>query len=199
MGFGGNIKVKVEVPDIASAAGKAVDTASGLVSGAGNIVSGAVDATRSSVDTATGAISDTVDNASGALNRVAGAIGEVAVSFTGAAEDLVLEPHLQLDANASWGKTAFEKGPIRVRVDLTRMEADNNTDTIRMVSASGNFDEQKQISTYTESGENTVDVMFENAPMNETFSLEILHDGGEIRTVFSGVPYGDLRNMKGRC
>jgi len=36
---------------------------------------------------------------------VVGAIGDVAAGFTGAIEDFVPEPHLSLDANASYGKT----------------------------------------------------------------------------------------------
>ncbi len=218
MGFGLNVKVevpKVEVPkvDVAAAAKSAASAATGAVSGA---VDSAKSAVNSAVDSAKGAVNDAVGTVTGAVNSavdaatdavesvkaslstVAGAIAEVAVSFTGAIEDFVLEPHLQLDANASFGKTKFEKGPIWIRVEHTPAEAKNNTDTLHIFSASGTYDKKMKVANYTDDNGKTVVLLFEEAPMDETYSLEVIRSDGGKRNIFRSVPYGDLRKTKQR-
>jgi hypothetical protein len=205
MGFGINLNVKVEAPkvevpkvDIASAAKGAVDSAKAAVSGA---TASATSAVSGAVGAVTGAVSGAVAAASGAaaaLSNVAGAIADVAASFTGAIEDLVLEPHCILDANASFGDTKFEKGPIWVRVDLTTEEAQQNDDTIHLWSGSGAYDEKRRICEYHEDDEHGVDVRFDDAPMSDRFSLEILPASGDPKVIFKDVPYGDLRKSKRR-
>lgn len=223
MGFGLNVKVevpkvevpKVEVPkvDVAAAAKNVTSSVTGAVSGAidsakstvnsavdsaKSAVAGAVDSAKSAVDGAVSAATDAVESAKASLATVAGAIAEVAVSFTGAIEDFVLEPHLQLDANASFGKTKFEKGPIWIRVEDTPAEAKANTDMIHIFSGSGDYDKTMKVSDFTKDNGKTVDLLFEEAPMGDTFSLEVLKDGGVKKTIFSKVSYGDLRRTKQR-
>jgi len=41
-------------------------------------------------------------------------------------------------------------------------------------------------------------VRFEGAPMNETFSLEVIPAAGTPMLLFAGVPYGDLRRTRQR-
>lgn len=206
MGFGVNVNVKT--PNVSDAVDKAKDAASGMVSGAVSsaqstargamdaatgAVNGAIGAATDAADSVAGAVTGAVGAASGAISSVAGAIAEVAVSFTGAIEDLVLEPHMQLDANASWGDTKFEKGPIRVRVEVTAEEAAGGSETVRVFSSSGNFDEKKKVSEFIDSNEKTVVLLFEKAPMNEKYSLEVKAANGKLKKIFSEIEYGDLR------
>ncbi len=204
MGFGIKIKVeapKVEVPkvDVAKAVSGATAAAMGAVSGA---IDSAKDAVNGAVDSVTGAVNDAVGAATGAiaaLSSVAGAIADVAVSFTGSIVDFVLEPHLQLSANASWGDTHFEKGPIRIRVELTPEEASGNGDALHLFSNSGAFDERREIGKFSGDNGTTVVMQFEDAPMNETYSLEVIpEEGGPPRTIFTNIAYGDLRRTKQR-
>jgi hypothetical protein len=191
MGFGLNIKVeapKVEVPkvDVAAAAFGAVSGAAGAVTGA---VTGAVEGAISGISAAAaGAVA--------ALSSVAGAIADVDVSFKGATEDFVLEPHLQLDANASFGKTKFEKGPIWIRIDMTSEEAKESTHILHVFSASGNYDEKKKICDFKENDDATIGILFEKAPMDENYSLEVILEDGENHKLINNVAYGDIRKTK---
>ena len=191
MGFGLDLNIKVEVPkvDVAGAAKGAVDSATAAVSGAvasaTSAVSGAVGAVTGAVSAASGAVA--------ALSSVAGAIADVAVSFTGAIEDLVLEPHLQLSANASFGKTEFKKGPIWIRIDLPPAEARQSNGKLHLYSESKAYDQEKPIKQYADESEHTVACLFADAPMNESYSLEVIADSGDKKLVFSGVPYGHMR------
>lgn len=217
MGFGLNVKVevpKVEVPkvDVAAAAKNVASAATGAVSGA---VDSAKSAVNSAVDSAKGAVNDAVGTVTGAVNSavdaatdavesvkaslstVAGAIAEVAVSFTGAIEDFVLEPHLQLDANASYEETLFEKGPLWIRIEMTREEAGTSNDTIHIFSTSGAFDKKKLISDFADANESTVVLLFDDVPMNEKYSLELIEENGISTTLIDGVAYGDFFKSKG--
>ena len=213
MGFGIKVDVpapkvevpKIEVPKVEVPKVDVGAAVSGAVSGASMAAAGAVASATAAVTGAASAVAGAVASATTAaasaassLASVAGAIADVAVSFTGAIEDLVLEPHLQLDANASWGDTHFEKGPIWIRVALPRDKAKERTDLLHLYSGSGGFDEQKTISAFAEAGETTVDVLFEDAPMNETFSLEITRGDAPPRRLFADVAYGDLRKTRKR-
>ncbi|HMA64044.1 MAG: hypothetical protein ACM31E_01810 [Fibrobacterota bacterium] len=215
MGFGLNVKVetpKVEVPkvDVAAAAKSAASAVTGAASGA---VDSAKSAVNSAVDSAKGAVNDAVGAVTGAVNNavdaatdavesvkaslstVAGAIADVAISFTGAIEDFVLEPHLQLDANASFGKTKFEKGPIWIRIEIPADKANDTREMLHFFTTTGSYNQKKQMRDYIESTPNTIDVLFEDAPMNENYSLEIMLNG-KCRTIFKNIPYGDLRKMR---
>jgi hypothetical protein len=197
MGFGlsTNIEVpKVEVPKVelpkidpsAAVSGATAgikDAAAGAIAGVAGVVSGAVDAAV---------------KAAVALSSVAGALAEAAVSFKGGTADFAMEPHLVLDANAGYGDTEFEKGPVWIRVDLTQDQAKENTDTLHLFSDPGGYDEQKPISAFRESNGKTVDVVFEDAPMDASFTLEVIPATGLPHAIFSGVAYGDLRKTKQR-
>jgi hypothetical protein len=213
MGFGLNVKVevpkvevpKVEVPkvDVAAAAKNVTSSVTGAVSGAidsaKSTVNSAVDSAKSAVAGAVSAATDAVESAKASLATVAGAIAEVAVSFKGAIEDIVLEPHLTLDANASFGKTKFEKGPLWIRVECPAGEAKISKDILHLYSGSGTFDEEKKINEFIEDDGVTVLLKFEDAPMNETFSLEVHSDtGGLPKVIFKNVAYGNLRKTKKR-
>jgi hypothetical protein len=206
MGFG--IDIKVDIPKVDAAS--TVNSAKGAVTG---VVSGAVDSAKSAVtntiNSAKNTVSDTVvsvtDAVSGAveaaktsLSTVAGAITEVAVSFTGAIDDLVLEPHLLLDANANFGLTNFEKGPILIRVEHTPDEAKINTDTLHIFSESGAYDKTQKVSDFSDNNGKTVTLLFKEAPMNEKYSLEVIHADGGQKTIFTNIAYGDLRKTKQR-
>jgi hypothetical protein len=212
MGFGIKVDVTVEAPkvelpkvDVASAVSGATSAAAGAVNAAVAAVSGAVSSAASSATAGADAVA-------ASLSSVPGALGDVAVSFTCEAEDLVLEPHLQLDANASWEDTRFENGPIWIFVDLTPEEADQSTDVLHIFSTSGNYDRRCDIcqdylvgdgtdddeaSNALPSGSNQgvtiVKVRFDDAPMSERFSLEVVPKDAPPYFVFQDVPYGDLR------
>lgn len=199
MSFGMNVKVDVPKVDIPK-----VDV-SGTIDGVKNTVSGAIDSAKTAVndmvDSAKDTINSAIDTATNAVNEVkeslssvAGAIADVAVSFTGAIEDIALEPHLQLDANASFSITNFEKGPIMIRVEMTPDEAQACTDKLHLYSAS--FNEQKMITDFKNADGKTIGVLFEDAPMSENFTLEIIHDSGAPSVMFSDIPYGNLRKSR---
>ena len=203
MGFGMNVKVeapKVEVPkvDVAGAVDGVKDAVSGAVDSATSAVSDAVDSAKEAVNSAVDAATDAVNDVKESLSSVAGAIADVAVSFTGAIEDIALEPHLQLDANASFGKTNFEKGPIWIRVEHTPEEAKNNGDSIHLFTSSKKYDKTLPVSRFTKVVGSTVVMLFEDAPMDETYSLEVISADGSMKPIFSSVAYGDLRRTKQR-
>ncbi len=198
MGFGIKLDVKVEAPkvelpkvDVAAAVGGAVAGATAAVTGAVGAVTGAV---TDAVGAVTGAVSGVVES----LSSVAGAIADAAVSFTGAIEDGILEPHLQLDANASYGDTKFEKGPVWIRIEMPSNEVDHIGDILHLFTSTGSFDQKKEFRDYDESTPETVDVLFEDAPMDEKYSLEIIPEEGDPHLIFSDIPYGDLRKTKQR-
>ena len=43
-----------------------------------------------------------------------------------------------------------------------------------------------------------MDVLFEEAPMDKEYSLEVIPASGSAHIIFKDVPYGDLRATKGR-
>ncbi len=201
MGFGIDVKVKVEVPKVEVPKVDVGAAVAGVASAATSAVSSATSAVSSAIGTVTAGVAaavDSVTSAAASLASVPGALAEVAVAFTGACVDLVLEPHLILDANASWGDTEFKKGPIWIRIDLTTAQAAEHQDTLHLYSATGAYDQSKRISDYVDSSATSVDVLFEDAPMEETFSLEVIHPQGERHVIFSGVSYGNLRKNKRR-
>lgn len=196
MGFG--MKVKVEVPkvDVAGAVDGVKDAVSGVVDSATSAVSDAVDSAKDAVNSAVDATTDAVNDVKESLSSVAGAIADVAVSFTGAIEDIALEPHLQLDANASFGKTNFEKGPIWIRIEDTPEKANTNNDLMHLYSGSGEYDTTVKVAEFTKIVGNTVVLLFKDAPMNETYSLEVIRADGSRKSIFASVAYGDLRRTK---
>jgi hypothetical protein len=190
MGFGisGSVSVpKVEVPKVA--APKVPDPAAALAGAA-----------ASAKSTVAGAVGGIAAAAKGAVNlsSVAGALAEVAVSFKGLSADFAMEPHMVLDANASFGETNFEKGPVRILIDLTPEKALANTETLHLKADDGSFEGRKRISEFTGKGERTVAVIFEDAPMDQTYSLDVIDAEGRAHAMFAKVPYGDLRNSKKR-
>jgi hypothetical protein len=210
MGFGVSASVpKVEVPKVPTvpAAPKAPDlagavagaaagvksAASGAVSGAAGLAAGAKAAVGGVAGGALGAIA----KGAASLAGVAGGLAEVAVSFKGASVDVAMEPHMVLDANASYEETKFEKGPIWIRVDLTPEKAGQSDEVLHLRSGAG-FDEKRPVSDFKESGPRTVDVVFEDAPMDQAFSLDVIDGEGRTHAIFSGIPYGDLRKSKNR-
>lgn len=209
MGFGLNVKVeapKVEVPkvDVAAATSSVTDAISGAVDSAKGAVNDAVSTATAAVNGAVSAATEAANSvvsvatkAVASLTTVAGAIADVAASFTGAIEDIALEPHLSLDANASFGKTQFEKGPIWIRIEMPAGEAKDARETLHLFTGSGSYDKKKLMKDYIESTPDTVDVLFEDAPMDENYSLEIVLKGKK-RTLFKDIPYGDLRKMRMR-
>jgi hypothetical protein len=205
MGFGisGSVSVpKVEAPKVAApkvpdpaaalagAAASAKSTVAGAVGGIAAAAKGAVDG----VVAAAGAAAKAAVN----LSSVAGALAEVAVSFKGLSADFAMEPHMVLDANASFGETNFEKGPVRILIDLTPEKAQANTEILHLKADDGSFEGRKRISEFTGKGERTVAVIFEDAPMDQTYSLDVIDAEGRAHAMFAKVPYGDLRNSKKR-
>ena len=202
MGFGLDLDVKVEVPKVEVPKVDVGAAVSGAVNAATSAVSGAVSSVAGAVDSVAGAVSGAVKTATDAVSSlasVAGAIAEVAVSFTGAIEDLVLEPHIQLDANASFGDTQFEKGPVWIRLEMTEDEAKASTDSLHLSCESGAYDKMQRISNFADTNATSVVVVFEEAPMNETFTLELVSGNGDTTQLFSGVAYGHMRKSKDRC
>jgi hypothetical protein len=110
--------------------------------------------------------------------------------------DCPMEPHVVLDANASYEETKFEKGPIWIRVDLSPKDAARSKDTLRLFAESAEFDQKRSISAYTDANEDSVDVLFEDAPMNLSYTLEVIGSDGSACTVFKNVTYGGLRREK---
>ena len=206
MGFGIKLDVKVEAPKVAL---PKVDVAA-AVSGVTGAVTGAAESAKAAITGAVGAVTGVVTGAVSAaagvassLSSVAGAVLDVEVSFTGATEDFVLEPHAVLDANGDYQETQFDKGPICILVDLTPEEARRSTDGLHVFSKSGNYDEVRSIAEdYVQDDRSQIEgrqesimvmVKFEEAPMSESYSLEIVPTSGAPYCVFQGVTYGDLR------
>ena len=203
MGFGMKVKVeapKVEVPkvDVAGAVDGVKDSVSGAVDSAKSAVSDAVDSAKDAVNGAVEAATDAVNDVKESLSSVAGAIADVAVSFTGAIEDIALEPHLQLDANASYAKTNFEKGPLRIRMEMTPEEALASNVNVRLFTESGNYDEIRPVKDFQDENGVTVVLIFEEVPMGEYFSLKTIDDNGVSNLIFRNVQYGNLRKTKQR-
>jgi hypothetical protein len=202
MGFGLNAKVdvpKVEAPKVPAA--PKVDIA-GAVSGAAAGLKGAVAGAAAGVAAgAKAAVGGALGAAGGiavSLKSVAGALAEVAVSFKGGTEDVAMEPHMVLDANAGFEETKFEKGAVWIRVDMPPDKAKASGDTLHLFTESREYDKKQKISAYKEAGGNTVDVVFEDAPMDQSFSLEVFGDKGQVHAIFAKVPYGELRKTKNR-
>ena len=110
--------------------------------------------------------------------------------------DRPMEPHAGQDANADYAETEFKRGPIWIRVDLTPEAAKRCPDRLHLFSESGEYDQEQPVSEYTDAGEDTVDLLFEDAPMNQAYTLEVHATGGKTYTVFENVTYGDLRREK---
>ncbi|MBW8887403.1 MAG: hypothetical protein JF616_06540 [Fibrobacteres bacterium] len=200
MGFGLNVKVeapKIDVPkvDVAGAVGGA---AAGAAAAVGGAVSGAAATAKAAVSGLASGALGAVGKVAASLAGVAGALAEVAVSFKGAVVDMAMEPHVVLDANASFGDTKFEKGPIRIRIDLTPEKAQANNESLYLRSDDGSFEGRKRISEFDEKAEKTVDVLFEDAPMDQTYSLDVIDASGKSHAMFAEVAYGDLRNSQKR-
>ena len=204
MGFGAKIKVetpKVDVPKVDDVTAAAKGAVTGAIDTAKDTVSATIDKAKDAASGVVGTVTKkiaAVREALPSLTTVAGAIADIAVSFTGAIDDLVLEPHFQLDANASFGETRFEKGPIRIRVDLTPEEGKSCTDMLQLFADSGGYDQKQRIRDFSDSNSQTVIVLFENAPMDKKYSLKVISQQGESRLLFSNVSYGDLRKTKQR-
>ena len=201
MGFGLDLNIKVEAPkieapkvDVAAATKDVMDSAKATVASA----TGALGALANTVNEAAEVVSDVVRSLTKAATSTAGAIADMAVSYTGPTVDLVLEPHLILDANASYADTQFKKGPIWIRIEMPPDESQMCTHALHLYSDSGEYDVTHPISDMTEQDEGTVRILFENAPMNACFTLEVILSEGKTRLVFSGVPYGSLRKTRPR-
>lgn len=200
MGFGISASVpKVEVPKVpaAPAVPSAPDLA-GAVKGAVGAVAGAAAGAVAGAKAAAGGALGAAAKAGASLAGVAGALAEVAVSFEGPSVDVAMEPHMVLDANADYGDTNFEKGPIWIRVDLAPGKARESNETLHLRSDDGAYDEEKRIADFTDDTAETVDVLFEDAPMDRTYSLGVIDEYGATHAMFAGIPYGDLRNTKNR-
>jgi hypothetical protein len=202
-GLGGSVSVpKVEVPKVevpkapnpAAAIAGAAAAAKGAVGGAvGGVAAAAKGAVGGALGAAGAAVKAVVN-----LGSVAGALAEVAVSFKGMSADFAMEPHMVLDANASYGDTNFEKGPIRILIDLAPEKAQANTESLHLRAEDGSFEGKKRINEFTGKTERTVAVVFEDAPMDKTYSLDLIDAGGKAHAMFAKVAYGDLRNSQKR-
>lgn len=200
MGFGISASVpKVEVPKVPAApAVPDVPDLAGAVKGAVGAVAGAAAGAAAGVKAAAGGVLGAAAKAGASLAGVAGALAEVAVSFEGPSVDVAMEPHMVLDANAGYGETDFEKGPIWIRVDLAPEKARENQETLHLRSDDGAYDEEKRIDGFSDSTAESVDVLFEDAPMDKTYSLDVIDENGAAHAMFARIPYGDLRNTKNR-
>jgi hypothetical protein len=213
-GLGGSVSVpkvevpkvevpKVEIPKVEAPKVNVAGAVSGAASGLAGTVSGAAAGMAAGAKAAVGGVVGgalgAVGKVAASLTGVAGALAEVAVSFKGASVDFAMEPHMVLDANASYGDTQFEKGPVWIRVDLTPEKAKKNTETLRLFTDGGEFDQEKKISEFDEAQGNMVDILFEDAPMDKDFSLEAIPEDGSAHTLFTGIAYGDLRKSKSRA
>jgi hypothetical protein len=183
---------KLEAPklDVAGAAAAAGGAAAGLQGAAAGAAEGLKSAAGGAMAAAGGAALS--------LSAVAGALAEVSVSFQGGTEDVAMEPHMVLDANAGYEETKFEKGPVWVRVDLPPDQAKASTDTLHLYCASGAYDKREKISAFKEQAERTVDVEFADAPMDQDYSLEVIDAQGHAHAIFAQVPYGDMRKTNNR-
>jgi hypothetical protein len=113
-----------------------------------------------------------------------------------ATDDIPLAPNEQIGANACYEETNFEKGPIWILVDMTPEEAEQSIDILHLFSESGEFDVERPVSEYTDTSTDSVNILFDEVPMNLTYTLEIMPSAGEPYTVFSNVTYGDIRIEK---
>ncbi|MEO7424476.1 MAG: hypothetical protein ABI036_04765 [Fibrobacteria bacterium] len=207
-GLGGSVSVpkvevpKVEVPKVeipkVNVAGAVSGAAAGLAGAVSGAAAGVAAGAKAAVGGVVGGALGAVGKVAASLAGVAGGLAEVAVSFKGASVDFAMEPHMVLDANASYGDTQFEKGPVWIRVDLTPEKAQENTETLHLRSDDGAFDGKKKINEFSDKSEDTVDVLFEDAPMDQTYSLDVIDEKGVAHSMFAGIPYGDLRNTKNR-
>lgn len=200
-GFSGKIEApKVEAPKVAAPKPDVAGAVAGVAAGAAAAVKGAASAAAATAKGALGGAAGIAGKAGGAvsLSAVAGALADVSVSFKGGTEDSAMEPHMVLDANASYEETRFEKGPVWIRVDMPPEKAKENGETLHLRSGDGAYDRKKPIKEFAESGTKTVDVVFEEAPMDKAYTLEVVGASGKAYPVFSGIAYGDLRKSKNR-
>jgi hypothetical protein len=200
MGFGISASVpKVEVPKVpAVPAVPTVPDLAGAVKGAVGAVAGAAAGAAAGAKAAAGGALGAVAKVGASLAGVAGALAEATVSFEGPSVDVAMEPHMVLDANAGFGETKFEKGPIWIRVDLAPEKAKENHETLHLRSDDGAFDMEKKINEFQDETAETVDVLFEDAPMDRSYSLDVIDGKGVTHAMFAKIPYGDLRNTKNR-
>ena len=196
MGFGLDLDVKVEVPKVEI---PTVDV--------GAAMAGAVASATACASDAPGNLTKAVTGAVGAVADAASALGgtlaaNVAVSFSCPTEDIPMEPHAVLEANASYAETQFQRGPIWIFIDMTAKEAAESKETLNIYSRSGNYDEfcalcddfianQPAPDANGNMGVAAVYLKFDDAPMSETYSLDVIPEDGEPYTVF--------QNIKRRC
>lgn len=200
MGFGLKVEVpKVEAPKVAVPKVEApkVDLA-GAVAGVKDAVSGAAATVAASAKGAVGGVIGAAGGAALSLGSVAGALAEVAVSFKGETADVAMEPHMVLDANAGYEETKFEKGDVWIRVDMPPEQAKASKETLHLFTDSREYDRMRKISAFKEEVDRMVDVLFEDAPMDQFFTLEVIGEQGRAYAVFAQVAYGDLRKTKNR-
>lgn len=200
-GFSGKIEApKVEAPKVAAPKLDVAGTVAGLAAGTAAAVKGAASAAAATAKGAVGGAAGIAGKAGGAvsLSAVAGALADVSVSFKGGTEDAAMEPHMVLDANASYEETRFEKGPVWIKVELAPEKAKESGEILHLHSEDGAYDQEKRISAFEECGAKTVDVLFEEAPMNQAFTLEVVDEAGRSHTIFAKVAYGDLRKTRNR-
>ena len=76
--------------------------------------------------------------------------------------------------------------------------AQANAETLHLRSDDGSFEGRKRISDFTGRSDRSVAVVFEDAPMDKTYSLDVIDAGGKAHAMFAKIPYGDLRNSKQR-
>jgi hypothetical protein len=200
MGFGIKIEVpKVEVPKVEIPSVDPSKIADDIKNSATGAVNNIAQSVKNTAESAVKSVQDKIaeiKKSLPSLDAVAGAITDVSVSFTGDIDDIVLEPHFNLSANASYEDTRFEEGLIEILVDMTAAEASKCNDEMRLYSSTGSFDQKKKVSEFFVKNEEYVMMMFENAPMNETFSLEVSSGDNAPKLIFSNVQYGDLKTTR---
>lgn len=118
--------------------------------------------------------------------------------FGGEAGDAALGQHMAQPGKASYEDGPCGKGPVWIRVILAPEQARECGDVLRLRSEDGGYDREKPISGFDECGKNTVDLLFEDAPMDRAFSLDVIDAQGKAHIMFSGIPYGDLRKAANR-
>jgi hypothetical protein len=131
----------------------------------------------------------------------------------GGAEDIPQPPHVVLQADASEDEslegvplgdepldddesdteTQSEKGPLWIKVDLMPEEAKLSTDTLHLYSESGEFDRKQSVGDFTNSSDISVEIVFQDVPMDQQYSLEIIPAEGAPYKVFSNTAYSDLK------
>lgn len=193
MGFGVDLNVKVEAPKVDVAAAVSAGTTA-----VASVVGGAVAAATTAAGEVVAAVAAGAQAAAEAvasLAQVAGAIADVEVSFTGPTEDIPMDPHSMLIANASFEETQFEKGPVWIRIRIMPALVDQYPYAFRLYSLDGTYDVTRNLAEYAAQGPAHVDLLFEDAPMGQQslYALDVVSATGAVQTVFSGVQYGDLR------